>query len=234
MSEFGDAFAAALSLAARLDSNLLEIVALSLRVTLSAVAIATILGLPLGAALALFRFPGRHAAVVVVNAMMGFPPSVLGLILYMLLSRSGPLGVLGLLFTPGAMVAAQALLVLPIVAALTRQVVEDLWHDYDEQLRSLGAGPARAMPTLLWDGRFSLMTGVLAGFGRAAGEVGAIMIVGGNIDHFTRTMTTAIVLETSKGNFALALALGIILLALALGVNAAAVLVREAAGRGIG
>jgi tungstate transport system permease protein len=229
LTEIGSAFAAALALVARLDPDLIEIVGLSLRVTLTAVAIATLLGLPLGAAVALYRFRGRQGAIVLVNALMGIPPSVLGLILYLLFSRSGPLGVLDLLFTPTAMIVAQAVLVLPIVAALTRQVVEDLWRDYNEQLRSLGARPARAMRTLLWDGRFSLVTGVLAGFGRAAGEVGAIMIVGGNIDHLTRTMTTAIVLETSRGNFALALALGFILLALALGVNATAAFIKEAA-----
>ncbi len=234
MGEFGDPFAAAFGLIWRLDPDLLEIVGLSVRVSLTAVAVAMAVGLPLGAALALSRFPGRHAAVVLINALMGLPPTVLGLLLYLLLSRAGPLGVLGLLFTPTAMIFAQAILVLPIVAALTRQVVEDLWREYDEQLRSLGATPLRAIATLLWDSRFSLVTAILAGFGRAAGEVGSVMIVGGNIDHLTRTMTTAIVLETSKGNFALALGLGAVLMTLALGVNAAAVLLKEAAQRGLG
>ena len=234
MGEFGASFIAAFRLIWRLDPDLLEIVGLSLRVSLTAVAIALAVGLPLGAALARLSFPGRHAAVVLINALMGLPPTVLGLLLYLLLSRAGPLGVLGLLFTPTAMIVAQAILVLPIVAALTRQVVEDLWREYDEQLRSLGATPIRSIATLLWDARFSLVTGVLAGFGRAAGEVGSVMIVGGNIDHLTRTMTTAIVLETSKGNFALALGLGAILMTLALGVNAAAVLLKEAAQRGLG
>ncbi len=234
MGEFGDPFAAAFGLIWRLDPALLEIVGLSVRVSLTAVAVAMAVGLPLGAALARSRFPGRHAAVVLINALMGLPPTVLGLLLYLLLSRTGPLGVLGLLFTPTAMIIAQAILVLPIVTALTRQVVEDLWREYDEQLRSLGATPLRAIATLLWDSRFSLVTAILAGFGRAAGEVGSVMIVGGNIDHLTRTMTTAIVLETSKGNFALALGLGAVLMTLALGVNAAAVLLKEAAQRGLG
>lgn len=234
MDPHGDSFAGAFRLLIRLDPDLLEIVGLSLRMTVAAVAIATLVGLPLGAGLALFRFRGRQAVVAVLNALMGFPPVVLGLILYMLLSRAGPLGVLGLLFTPSAMILAQACLVLPIIAALTRQVIEDLWREYDEQLRSLGARPGRSIFTLLWDGRFSLVTGVLAGFGRVVGEVGSIMIVGGNIDHYTRTMTTAIALETSKGNFALCLGLGAILMVLALGVNGAAVFLKEAAQRGSG
>lgn len=234
MNELSDAFGSAFDLLIRLDPNLMEIVGLSLRMSLSAVAIAGVIGLPLGAALALFRFPGRHATVVLVNALMGLPPVVLGLILYLLLSRAGPLGVLGLLFTPTAMIIAQACLILPIVAALTRQVVEDLWREYDEQLRSLGATPGRSIGTLLWDGRASLVTTVLAGFGRVIGEVGSIMIVGGNIDHFTRTMTTAIALETSKGNFALCLGLGAVLMILALGVNAAAMLLKETAHRAQG
>ena len=234
MEPYGDNFTGAFRLLIRLDPDLLEIVGLSLRMTAAAVAIATVVGLPIGAGLALFRFRGRQAVVAVLNALMGFPPVVLGLILYMLLSRAGPLGVLGLLFTPSAMIIAQACLVLPIIAALTRQVIEDLWREYDEQLRSLGAKPGRSVFTLLWDGRFSLVTGVLAGFGRVVGEVGSIMIVGGNIDHYTRTMTTAIALETSKGNFALCLGLGAILMVLALGVNGAAVFLKESAQRGSG
>lgn len=215
-------FMLALRMLAALDSGLVGIVLLSLRVTLSAVLLATILGLPLGALLALSRFPGRSALIVVFNALMGLPPVVAGLALYLVLSRSGPLGDLGLLFTPAAMILAQALLVLPIVVSLSRQVVEDLWGEYSDHLRSLGASAPRAVPTLLWDARFSLLTVLLAGFGRASAEVGAIMIVGGNIAGYTRMMTTAIALETSKGDLPLALALGIVLLAITLLLNAGA------------
>ena len=229
MNDFADAFAAAFGLIAGFDPDLAEIVGLSLWVSLVAVGLATVIGLPLGAAIALFRFPGRRSVTVLLNAMMGLPPVVVGLIVYLLLSRAGPLGVLGLLFTPSAMIAAQCLLVTPIVAALARQVIEDLWAEYAEQLRSLGCGPGRAIPTLLWDGRFSLVTAVLAGFGRASAEVGAVMIVGGNIDHVTRVMTTAIALETSRGDLALALGLGLILMLLSLLVNGAGFLLREAA-----
>ena len=229
MSELGAAVGTALSLIGALDRDLVEIVALSLRVSVTAVAFAAAIGLPLGAAVALFRFPGRGGAAALLNALMGLPPVVVGLVVYLMLSRAGPLGVFGLLFTPAAMIVAQTVLIAPIIAALTRQVVEDLWAEYEEQLRSLGAGPGRAVPTLLWDGRYTLVTVVLAGFGRAVAEVGAVMIVGGNIDHATRVMTTAIALETSKGNLVLALALGIVLLALALGVTGAAQAVRDAA-----
>ncbi len=229
MNDFADAFAAAFGLIAGFDPDLAEIVGLSLWVSLVAVGLATVIGLPLGAAIALFRFPGRRSVTVLLNAMMGLPPVVVGLIVYLLLSRAGPLGVLGLLFTPSAMIAAQCLLVTPIVAALARQVIEDLWVEYAEQLRSLGCGPGRAIPTLLWDGRFSLVTAVLAGFGRASAEVGAVMIVGGNIDHVTRVMTTAIALETSRGDLALALGLGLILMLLSLVVNGAGFLLRDAA-----
>ena len=215
-------FATAFSLIASGDPALMQIIGLSLRVTLTAVLIACAIGLPLGAALALARFPGRGAVIVVFNALMGLPPVVAGLLVYLMLSRSGPLGSLALLFTPTAMIIAQTLLILPIVISLTRSVVEDLWAEYREQLRSLGAGRLRAVPTLLWDGRASLLTGVLAGFGRASAEVGAVLIVGGNIAGHTRTMTTAITLETSRGNLGLAVALGIILLALTLSLNAAA------------
>jgi tungstate transport system permease protein len=213
------AFATAIDLLLRLDPNLVEIVGISLRVSLSAVALAALIGLPLGAAVALFRFPGRHIVAVLLSAFMGLPPVVVGLIVYLMLSRAGPLGTLGLLFTPGAMIIAQALLVTPIIAALARQVIADLWAEYEEQLRSLGATPGRAVWTLLWDGRFTLVTAVLAGFGRATAEVGAVMIVGGNIDHVTRVMTTAIALETSRGDLALALGLGFILIALSLAIN---------------
>src|SRR5262245_58022440 len=227
MQDLGSAVSLAIHLIVTGDAALAEIIIRSLTVSLGAVALATLAGLPVGAALALFRFPGRHALTVLFNALMGLPPVVVGLLIYLLLSRSGPLGVLGLLFTPTAMVIAQFILVTPIVAALARQTIEDLWAEYSEQLRSLGTTPARALPTLLWDGRFSLSTAVLAGFGRASAEVGAVMIVGGNIDHVTRMMTTTIALETSKGNLPLALALGFILVLLSVGVNAAAFLLRE-------
>jgi tungstate transport system permease protein len=234
MTDFSDAFRAAFALIVGLDPALAEIVLLSLQVSLGAVGIATLIGLPVGAAVALFRFPGRAVVLVLLNALMGLPPVVVGLIVYLLLSRAGPFGVFGLLFTPTAMIIAQVILVAPIIAALTRQVIEDLWIEYEEQLRSLGAGPARAVPSLLWDGRFTLLTSVLAGFGRASAEVGAVMIVGGNIDHVTRVMTTAIALETSKGDLALALGLGVILMTLALGINATAYMIKESAQRRYG
>ena len=229
MSDITQAFAAAFGLIASRDPGLLEIVLLSLRVSVTAVTIASLIGLPLGAAVALFRFPGRRAVAVLLSALMGLPPVVVGLIVYLLLSRSGPFGVLGLLFTPLAMIVAQTVLIAPIVAALARQVVEDLWVEYGEQLRSLGATPGGAVWTLLWDGRYSLVTAVLAGFGRASAEVGAVMIVGGNIDHVTRVMTTTIALETSKGDLPLALGLGLILITLSLIINGAAFVLRDAA-----
>ena len=229
MQDLSDAFATAFSMLVGLDPDLLEIVALSLEVTLSALLLATLVGLPLGAAVALYRFPGRRAAAIVLNALMGLPPVVVGLVVYLVLSRSGPLGFLAWLFTPKAMLVAQLVLITPIVEALSSQVIEDLWSEYSEQLRSLGVSPLRAIPTLLWDGRHSLLTTVLAGFGRAVAEVGAVMIVGGNIAHFTRVMTTAISLETSRGDLPLALALGIVLLLLSVAVNAAAVLTRDLA-----
>jgi len=215
-------FTLALRLIAGADPALMQIIGLSLRVTLTAVLIACLLGLPLGAGLALARFPGRGAVIVVFNALMGLPPVVAGLLVYLALSRSGPFGEYALLFTPTAMIVAQSLLILPIVVSLTRSVVEELWAEYREQLQSLGAGRLRAVPTLLWDGRVSLLTGVLAGFGRASAEVGAVLIVGGNIAGHTRTMTTAITLETARGNLGLAVALGIILMTLTLTLNAAA------------
>lgn len=216
------------------DPTLLGIVVLSLQVSLSAVLLAALVGLPLGAALALWRFPGRGLAIVLLNALMGLPPVVAGLAVYLLLSRAGPLGQFGLLFTPGAMVIAQMLLVLPIIAALTRQQIEELHAEYREQLTSLGLSRLRMIPTLLWDARFGLLTVLLAGFGRASAEVGAVMIVGGNIEGVTRVMTTAIVLETGKGNLALALGLGLVLLVLVALVNAAAHLVSETARRRLG
>lgn len=215
-------FEIALELIVSADAALMQIIGLSLRVTLTAVLIACGLGLPLGAGLALARFPGRGLVIVLFNALMGLPPVVAGLLVYLLLSRSGPLGGLALLFTPTAMIIAQTILILPIVVSLTRSVVEDLWAEYREQLRSLGAGRLRAVPTLLWDGRVSLLTGVLAGFGRASAEVGAVLIVGGNIAGHTRTMTTAITLETARGSLGLAVALGIILMGLTLTLNALA------------
>ncbi len=226
MENFAAAFLAAFELIVGLDPELVEIVALSLQVSLSAVVCAAIIGLPIGAALGVARFPGRQAVIVLLNALMGLPPVVAGLVIYLLLSRAGPLGELGLLFTPTAMVIAQTVLVTPIVAALTRQTVEDLHAEYAEQFRSLSVGPLRATATLLWDGRYSLFTGLLAGFGRAIAEVGAVIIVGGNINHVTRVMTTTIALETSKGNLELALGLGIILVALAVLVNAAVMSLR--------
>jgi tungstate transport system permease protein len=231
MNDFSAAFGLAARLVVGLDPELVEIVALSLYVSVFAVGLAALFGLPLGAAIGMFRFPGRRAVVILLNALMGLPPVVVGLVVYMLLSRSGPLGEFGLLFTPTAMIIAQFILVVPIVAALTRQTVQDLHEEYDEHLRSLDAGRLDSVATLLWDGRFRLMTAVLAGFGRAIAEVGAVLIVGGNILHHTRVMTTTIALETSKGNLALALALGLVLIVLAAGVNAAATLLGDAAHR---
>jgi tungstate transport system permease protein len=221
MGDLTDAVATALTLIASLDDDLVSIVGLSLRVSVSAVVLASLIGIPLGAALALYAFPGRGVLTTVTNGLMGLPPVVVGLVVYILLSRSGPFGVLGLLFTPGAMIVAQCILVLPIIAALTRQILGDLWLEYRDLLVSLDAGGLRALVTTVWEVRFSLLTAVLAGFGRASAEVGAVMIVGGNIDHVTRVMTTAIALETSKGDLVLALALGIVLIVLSIAVNAA-------------
>ena len=221
MLDLAEAFRAALRQIAILDPQLIEIIALSLRVTLTAVAIATVIGFTVGGILAVYRFPGRGALSATLSALMGLPPVVAGLFMYLLFSNAGPLGVLQLLYTPQAMIIVQVILVIPIVAALTRQTCADLLEEYREQLHSLGASSAKIVTTLLWDGRYRLITAVLAGFGRAIAEVGAVMIVGGNIDHVTRTMTTTIALETSKGNIALALALGMILLAIALAINIA-------------
>ncbi len=234
MQDLGAAFGAALGMIGGLDAALLGIVALSIRVSLAAVAIATLVGLPLGALVALSRFPGRRGVIVALNALMGLPPVVVGLFVYLILSRAGPLGPLGLLFTPGAMIIAQAILITPIVAALARQVVEDAWVEYQEQLRSLGAPPRRALWTLLWDTRFSLVTVILAGFGRAAAEVGAVIMVGGNIDGVTRVMTTAIALETSQGDLPRALGLGFILMTLVLAANTAAYVLKEVAQKRFG
>jgi tungstate transport system permease protein len=231
MSTVSGAMVEAWRLVASLDPRLGDIVGLSLRVSLTAVAIAGAIGLPLGALIAVSRFPARRTTIVLLNALMGLPPVVVGLLVYLLLSRAGPLGALGLLFTPSAMVIAQAILITPIIAALTRQVVEDAWVEYREQLRSLGESRLGSVATLLWDLRFSLVTIVLAGFGRAAAEVGAVIIVGGNIDGVTRVMTTAIALETSKGDLPLALGLGVILVTIVIALNAAAYLVKETAQR---
>ncbi len=219
MQNFAQEFRSALALILTGDSELWAIVLLSLHVSLLAVLIAALIGMPLGATLAVGRFPGRRLVIVVLNALMGLPPVVVGLLVYLMLSRSGPLGVLELLYTPTAMIIAQVVLVTPIIAALTRQVVEMLAEEYSEQLRSLGVSRLASVPVLLWDARLALVTALLAGFGRAIAEVGAVIIVGGNINHVTRVMTTTIALETSKGNLALALALGAILIGIAVSVT---------------
>ena len=223
MNEFSNAFRTALQLLVEMDPGLFEIVLLSLRVSLSAVILAAVFALPLGAFVALAQFPGRRSVVILMNAMMSLPPVVVGLVIYLLLSRTGPLGVTGLLFTPTAMIIAQCMLVFPIIAALTRQTVFDLHEEYDEYLRSVGANTWQKIATLLWDGRARLSTAILAGFGRAIAEVGAVIIVGGNILHSTRVMTTTIALETSKGDLGMALGLGIILVLIAVAVNTAVV-----------
>ncbi|MEM7176220.1 MAG: ABC transporter permease [Pseudomonadota bacterium] len=229
MESFWAVLADAIGLILAGDRDLMEIIGLSLRVTLTAVAIACVIGLPLGAVVGAFRFTGRTALAIALNALMGLPPVVVGLMVYLVLSASGPLGPLALLYTPTAMIIAQTILVTPIVAALTKQVVEDLNGEYAEQFASLGVGPANRVGALLWDARYSLLTVALAGFGRAVAEVGAVIIVGGNINHVTRVMTTTIALETSRGNLELALALGVVLLAIAVVVNAAVMSVRASA-----
>jgi tungstate transport system permease protein len=221
----------ALDLVLTADPALLAIVGLALMVSLSAVFFAALIGVPLGALIALSDFRGRDAVIVLLNAMMGLPPVVIGLAVYLALSRSGPLGSWGLLFTPQAMIVAQTVLVTPIIAALSRQTIEDLWVEYRDELTAMNVGPLGRVVTLVWDARFSLVTALLAGFGRAAAEVGAVIIVGGNIDGYTRTMTTAIALETSKGNLPLAIGLGMVLIAIVLAVNALAWAVRRAAER---
>lgn len=220
MQGFASEFSSAVALILNGDAELWAIVLLSLKVSVLAVLISALIGMPVGAALAVARFPGRRLLIVLMNALMGFPPVVVGLLVYLMLSRSGPLGVLELLYTPTAMIIAQVVLVTPIVAALTRQVIELLAEEYSEQLRSLGVSRLASVPVLLWDARLALVTALLAGFGRAIAEVGAVIIVGGNINHVTRVMTTTIALETSKGNLALALALGAILIGIAVAVNA--------------
>ncbi|MEM9393803.1 MAG: ABC transporter permease [Pseudomonadota bacterium] len=231
MDGFWNILAQSVGLIFAWDPALMEIVGLSLRVTTTAVILACVIGLPLGAVVGAFRFPGRAVITVLLNALMGLPPVVVGLCVYLMLSASGPFGVLGLLYTPTAMIIAQTILVTPIIAALTRQVIEDLQNEYAEQFASFGVGPVNRTVALLWDARFSLLTVVLAGFGRAVAEVGAVMIVGGNINHVTRVMTTTIALETSKGNLQLALALGVVLLLLAVVLNAAVMALRATAVR---
>src|SRR5437588_12139112 len=224
----------ALHLVLTADPALVAIVRLSLIVSLSAVLCAAFIGIPVGASIALIRFPGREGAIVVLNALMGLPPVVVGLVIYLALSQSGPLGSWGLLFTPQAMVMGQTVLVVPIIAALTRQTIEDLWNEYRDELTAMNIGPFGRVATLIWDARFSLVTALLAGFGRAAAEVGSIMIVGGNIDGFTRTMTTAIALETSKGNLPLAVGLGLVLMAIVVVINALAWTARRTGERWAG
>ena len=234
MPDISQGFTQALGLVASFDADLVRIIALSFQVSGIAVLIASALALPFGAWLALARFPGRQILIAVLNGMMGLPPVVVGLLIYLLLSRAGPLGALGILFTPAAMMVAQALLIFPIIAALARQVIEDAWIEYREQLTSLNATRAQAARALLWDMRFTLLISVLAGFGRAIAEVGAVMIVGGNIDGVTRVMTTAIALETSKGDLPLALALGMVLIVLVVFINGAAQFTKTAAMRKYG
>jgi len=231
LHDFAESFQLAFRLVASGDSDLFEIIALSLQVSLTALLASSIIGFGLGTLVAVVKFPGRGASIVAFNTLMGLPPVVVGLLVYLTLSRAGPLGVFGLLYTPTAMIIAQTILITPIIAALSRQIVEDLFHEYDELFRSLSVPVHQAMAAVLWDARYSLITVMLAGFGRAIAEVGAVMIVGGNIDHLTRVMTTAIALETSKGDLALALALGIVLLTISMTVNALALSLRSTAAR---
>ena len=231
MQDFSEAFSLAFGLVAAADPDLLEIIGLSLRVSLSAVLVSCAIGLPLGAAVAVARFPGRGAVTASLNALMGLPPVVVGLLVYLALSNAGPLGWLQWLYTPSAMIIAQTILITPIVAALSREVIEQLHEEYAEHFRSLCVPPHRAVGALLWDGRYNLLTVALAGFGRAVAEVGAVIIVGGNINHLTRVMTTAIALETSKGDLALALALGLVLICIALAVNVGVMSLRANAAR---
>ena len=227
MSSFSSSLSTAANLVLNADPDLIEIVQLSLQVSLSAVLIAALVGMPVGALIAVRKFPGRTLIVTLLNTLMGLPPVVLGLVVYLMLSRAGPLGDYGLLFTPKAMIIAQTLLIFPIIVALTRQTLTDLYQYYDEQFRSFRLTDKRSVQTLLWEGRYSLLTALLAGFGRASAEVGAVMIVGGNINHVTRVMTTAIAMETSKGDFSLALALGFILVSLVIVINSLVSLIQN-------
>ncbi len=229
MTDFSSILTLAFQLILSGDPELYAIIALSMRVTLTAVFVGCLIGLPLGAALATLRFPGRNLLTAVLNAFMGLPPVVVGLIVYLMLSRAGPLGVWGLLYTPTAMIIAQSILVTPLIAALARQSLSELDNEYSELFKSLRLSAAERISTLIWDGRYALTTAALAGFGRAVAEVGAVIIVGGNIDHVTRVMTTTIALETSKGNLELALALGVILILIAVLINAAVMLLNQSA-----
>lgn len=229
-----DALREAFGLLARFDGDVAGIARLSLQVSLSAVAMAALTGLPLGALVAIARFPGKAVVTVVMNTFMGLPSVIVGVIVYLMLSRSGPLGPLGLLFTPSAMIIAQTCLTLPLIAALTRQMTDDAWREHGETLRSLRLPLLARTRVLLWHCRFSLVAILLAGLGRAISEVGAVMIVGGNIDRLTRTMTTAIALETSKGDLALALALGMLLMTIVLGLNLVASVTRGLAMKRFG
>lgn len=231
MQDFAGAFGLAFGLIASGDPDLFEIVGLSMRVSLTALLLSCLIGFPIGALLVVRKFFGRGIVIALVNSMMGFPPVVIGLLVYLALSRAGPMGSFGLLYSPTAMIIAQTVLIAPIVAALSRQVLEALQAEYDEQFRSLGISRGRAVIALIVDGRYGLVTVALAGFGRAVAEVGAVMIVGGNIDHLTRVMTTAIALETSKGDLGMALALGIILMSIAVSVNLGAGALRAIAER---
>lgn len=227
MHDIAESFRLAFALVVALDADLVEIVGLSLKVSLSAVLLSVVVGFPLGAALAVVRFPGRGAVVVVVNTLMGLPPVVVGLLVYLMLSNAGPFGWLQLLYSPAAMIIAQTILITPIVTALTREIVARFHDEYAEFLASLCLSPAAALGVLLWDARFGLVTVALAGFGRAVAEVGAVIVVGGNINHLTRVMTTAIALETSRGDLPLALALGVVLMVISLGVNALVMALRS-------
>ncbi len=229
LGEFGQAFIIAFDLLTGFDSELYAIIGLSLKVSFFAVTLASIAGFMLGAVLSVTRFAGRNVIIIILNALMGLPPVVVGLMVYMLLSRSGPLGVLGLLYTPTAMIIAQFLLITPLIAALSFQLLQDIHNEYDELFRSLHLTAGMKVKALLWDARFGLITVALAGFGRAISEVGAVMIVGGNINHLTRIMTTAIALETSKGTLALALALGLVLIAISISINAAVMIFKSKA-----
>jgi tungstate transport system permease protein len=221
MTDFQASGYTAIELILELDSNLLEIILLSLKVTLSSTFISAILGIYIGTMVSIRNFPGKNAIIILLNSFMGLPPVVVGLFVYLMISRAGPLGIFGLLYTPTAMIIAQSILITPIIAALTRQIVSDLWIKYELQFRSLALSLKDSFFEIIWDARHSLLTAIFAGLGRAMAEVGAVIIVGGNIEHVTRVMTTTIVMETSKGNLGLAMALGIILLLITFLINLA-------------
>lgn len=231
MQDFTESFILALDMVLSINPDLVEIVTLSLKVSLTAVFCSAVIGLPLGAAIATSKFKGRNILIIFVNALMGLPPVVVGLLVYLGLSNAGPLGWMRLLYSPAAMIIAQSILITPIIIALTREIIEQLNNEYAEYFKSLCLTRWQVLTTLLWDARYGLLTVGLAGFGRAIAEVGAVIVVGGNIDHLTRVMTTAIALETSKGDLGLALALGIILMIIALAVNASVMMMRNTAAR---